>query len=235
MNEKRPMIIGANRERSWSMNAASVTMMQTTMDIPVSKRFFPGLLPIIGDEAYEQVIARYRELYSNQGLPADPRLRWHLVEGILPGLALYQILKESGESQDDALGRIDRAFDQLFAGDVRQMKRIGRLPFALRFFRVFLKSFMRRYPPEGWTIEWRQNSRDGIRFDMTTCFYHATLSNLGAPELTAAFCRVDDLIYGTMSRYVSWQRTTTIASGSACCDFCFASTRQSRQGTEWSS
>ena len=104
------------------------------------------------------------------------------------------------------------------------MRRIGRLPFALLFFRVFLKSFMRKYPPEGWTIEWKQNSRDGIRFDMTTCFYHATLSTLGAPELTAAFCRVDDLIYSTMSRYVSWQRTTTIASGNARCDFCFAST-----------
>ncbi len=62
---------------------------------------------------------------------------------------------------------------------------------------------------------------------MTTCFYHATLANLGAPELTGAFCRVDDLIYSTMSRYVSWQRTKTIASGNGYCDFCFVSTRQS--------
>ena len=209
------------------MNAASVTMTHTTMDLPVSKRFFPGLLLIIGDETYARVIARYRELYSSQDLPANPQLRWHLVEGILPGLALYQVLRESGQSQDDALGRIDRAFDQLFAGDVRQMKRIGRLPFALLFFRVLLKTFMRKYPAEGWTIDWKQNSRDGIRFDMTTCFYHATLSSLGAPELTAAFCRVDDLIYSTMSRYVSWQRSTTIASGSASCDFCFATTKGS--------
>ena len=206
------------------MNAASVTMTRTTMDVPVSRRFFPGLLPIIGDEAYERVLARYRELYSNQGLPANPQLRWHLVEGILPGLALYQVLRESGASQDTALGSVDRAFDQLFAGDVKHMRRIGRLPFALLFFRVFLKSFLRKYPPEGWTIEWKESSRDGIRFDMTTCFYHATLSTLGARELTAAFCGVDDLIYSTMSRYVSWQRTTTIASGSAYCDFCFAST-----------
>ena len=112
------------------------------------------------------------------------------------------------------------------------MRRIGRLPFALLFLRVFLKSFMRKYPPAGWAIEWKQNSRDGIRFDMTTCLYHATLSTLGAPELTAAFCRVDDLMYSSMSRSVSWQRTTTIASGHSRCDFCFASTRQSRRGTE---
>ena len=214
------------------MNAASVTKPHTTTDLPLSKRFFPGLLPIIGDETYARVIARYRELYSNQGLPANHRLTWHLVEGILPGLALYQVLRDSGETQDDALARIDRVFERLFADDVGQLKRIGRFPFALLFFRVFLKSFMRNYPPEGWTIEWKQNSRDGIRFDMTTCFYHTTLSNLGAPELTAAFCRVDDLIYGSMSRYVSWQRSMTIAGGGALCDFCFASTRQSRQALE---
>ena len=208
------------------MSAAIVKTTETARNVPVSKRFFPGLLPIPGDDTYERVITRYRELYSNHELPANPQLRWHLVQGILPGLALYQVLRESGESQDNATGTVDRTFDQLFAGDVKQMRRIGRLPFALLFFRVFLKSFMRKYPPAGWAIEWK-NSRDGIRFDMTTCFYHATLSALGAPELTAAFCRVDDLMYSSMSRYVSWQRTTTIASGDARCDFCFASTRGS--------
>jgi hypothetical protein len=214
------------------MNTATANTTSATTDVPFSKRFFPGLLPIIGDEAYERVVARYHELYSNQERPANPQLRWHLVEGILPGLALYQVLRASGESQDGALQKVNQAFDQLFADDVKQMKTIGRLPFALLFFRAFLKLFMRKYPPDGWTIEWKENSRDGIRFDMTSCFYHATLSTLGAPELTAAFCRVDDLIYSTMSRYVSWQRTTTIASGNPRCDFCFASTRQSRQGME---
>jgi hypothetical protein len=209
------------------MSAAIVKTTDTARNVPVPKRFFPGLLPILGDDTYERVITRYRELYSNHELPANPQLRWHLVEGILPGLALYQVLRESGESQDNATGTVDRTFDQLFAGDVKQMRRIGRLPFALLFFRVFLKSFMRKYPPAGWAIEWKENSRDRIRFDMTTCFYHATLSALGAPELAAAFCRVDDLMYSSMSRYVSWQRTTTIASGDARCDFCFASTRGS--------
>lgn len=209
------------------MDAATAKTTHTAMNVPSSRRFFPGLLPILGDETYERVTARYRELCSHQEWPTNPQLRWHLVEGILPGLALYQVLRESGQSRDVALGKIDQTFDQLFSDDVKQMKRIGSLPFALLFFRLFLRSFMRRYPPEGWKIEWRQNSRDGIRFDMTSCFYQMTLSELGAPELTAAFCRVDDLIYSTMSRYVSWQRTMTIASGSAYCDFCFASTRGS--------
>ena len=150
------------------------------------------------------------------------------MKGFFRALPSTRSLRESGQSQDDALGRIDRAFDQLFAGDVKQMKRIGRLRFALLFFRVLLKTFMRKYPAEGWTIDGKERpprTENPVRHD--DVLDHATLSSLEAPELTAAFCRVDDLIYSTMSRYVSWQRTTTIASGSASCDFCFASTKGS--------
>ena len=102
------------------------------------------------------------------------------------------------------------------------MKRIGKLPFVYLFLRIFVKYFMRQYPPEGWKIEWKQNDKNAICFDIKSCFYFDTLSKYGAPELTASFCRVDDLIYKDMSPYLSWQRTKTIAGGSTYCDFCFA-------------
>jgi hypothetical protein len=210
------------------MCAASVTSVAKTSGIPLAKRFFPGSRQVLSIETCKRVLTIYRELYARQPLPANAQLRWHLVEGVLPGLALYRVIRESGEPQDEALRRVDEVFARLFAGDAEQMRLIGRLPFALLLLRVFLKPLMRRYPAEGWTIEWRQNSSDGIRFDMTACYYHRTLSDLGAPELTAAFCRVDDLMYSTMARHVSWQRSMTIAGGDPICDFCFASTRPSR-------
>jgi hypothetical protein len=72
-------------------------------EIPISKHFFPGLLPLIGDESYKQVVARYRELFSNHERPNNHALQRHLIEGILPGLAYYQILREGGKSQENAL------------------------------------------------------------------------------------------------------------------------------------
>ena len=68
---------------------------------------------------------------------------------------------------------------------------------------------------------------DAIRFRMNTCFYYKTLAAYGAPELTASFCRVDDLIYGGMSAQVLWQRTQTIGRGAEYCDFCFANAKKS--------
>jgi hypothetical protein len=86
--------------------------------ISMSKRFFSGLLPIIGDEKYQQVRVRYRELYKKHEMPKNRALRWHLIEGILPGLAFYQVLRENGESQESALKIIDQTFERLFSDNL---------------------------------------------------------------------------------------------------------------------
>ena len=190
--------------------------------IPLSTRFFPPLASIIGKDRYGRVLARYRDLYACHDLPQNPYLQWHLTEGILPGLAFYQVLREGGESRESALAIIDHAFGQLFSDNVKKMKQLGRLPFIYPLLRLFIKPAMRPYPPEGWKIEWIQNDKNAIRFNMKSCFYHDILSTYGAPELTASFCRVDDLTYENLSPALSWQRTMTIARGDAYCDFCFA-------------
>jgi hypothetical protein len=191
-------------------------------EIPLSKRFFPALLPLVGDENYRQVLARYRELYSHHELPKNPALQWHLTEGILPGLALYQVLRESGKSQESALALIDQTFEKLFSDKRAKMKKWGNLRLIYTLLRLLIKPAMRQYPPEGWKIDWVQNDNKAIRFNMKSCFYYDTLSQYGAPELTASFCQVDDLTYGNMSPHIKWQRSKTIGRGQTCCDFCFS-------------
>ena len=204
-------------------------MSQKIKEIPMPKRFFPGLLPIIGDEKYKQVVARYQDLFEKHELPKHPTLQWHLIEGILPGLAFYQVLRENGESQESALAMIDQAFEMLFSDNIAKMKTLGRLSFVYPFLRKFIKPAMRRYPPEGWRIDWLQNDRNAIRFNMKSCFYFDTLSKYGAPELTASFCRVDDLTYSDMSPYIKWQRLKTIGRGEAYCDFGFLPVKDMRK------
>ena len=196
-------------------------MSQKIKEIPMSKRFFPDLLPIVGNEKYKQVVARYQNLFEKYELPKHPALQWHWIEGILPGLAFYKVLRENGESQESALAVIDQAFDVLFSDNFAKMKKLGRLRFIYPFLRKFIKPAMRRYPPEGWKIDWLQNDRNAIRFDMKSCFYFDTFSKYGAPELTASFCRVDDLTYDNMSPHIKWQRLKTIGRGETYCDFYF--------------
>ncbi len=190
--------------------------------IPMSKRFFPALLPIIGDGKYEQIYKRYCDLYSNHNFPENSILKWHLIEGILPGLAIYQILRESGESQGSALVIVDQSFEKLFSDQQIMMRKLGNLPFIYPILRLYIKPAMLRYPPAGWTLEWIQNDNNAIRFNMTSCFYYDTLTKYSVPELTASFCKVDDFIYDKMSPEIKWERSLTIGKGDTHCDFCFA-------------
>jgi len=200
--------------------------MNSNNQIPLSKHFFPGILPLVGQKQYERILNRYNALYSKHTMPENPVLKHHLVQGILPGLAYYQILREDGKSQDAAIEKIDQTFEAMYAGYAKRMQRLGRLPFFYPILRAYIRTAMKEYPADGWEMEWQQVDGDAIRFNMNTCFYYNTLAAYGAPELTASFCRVDDLIYGKMSSQVLWQRTQTIARGAEYCDFCFANAKR---------
>ena len=197
-------------------------------EIPMSKRFFPVLILSIGYKKYEQVKSRYRELFTHYDFPNNSILQRHLIDGILPGLALYQIFRESGESQVDAIAAIDRTFEKLFSDKRTSMKKFGGIPFFYGILRLYIKPAMLQYPADGWKIDWLQNDRNAIRFNMTCCFYFDTLSRYGAPELTLSFCKVDDFIFGEMSPQVSWQRLKTIGKGDHICDFCFVHQKKGR-------
>jgi len=154
--------------------------------------------------------------------PDNRFLQWHLREQILPGLAIYQVLRAEGQAQEAALAALDRLMEFAVLPARRRMAWLGGFPWVYPLLRLAIRPAMRQYPPDGWQTEWLENSPKAIRFNMRSCFYFDTLSRYGAPELTASYCRGDDLIYDGMSPHIEWKRTQTIGRGAKYCDFCFA-------------
>ena len=170
-----------------------------------------------------RVQARYDDLYAHRLRFAQPALRQHYEEGILPSLALYQTLRETGEEQEAALAEMDRIIAAQLeqSGRRRLVQILGRMPdpfAALRFLNRWALKY--RYPPEGWRFEWVEDSDQCIAYDARECFYWNVLTACGAPELTAHLCAIDDLLYGDL-RGISWERTKTLGRGDDRCDFRF--------------
>jgi hypothetical protein len=193
------------------------------------KTFKQALPQLFEPEVIEQIEQRFSELLAASPKPANRQLQWHLFEYILPGLAVYQALRAEGQDQEIALANVDKLFELIAAPFRRPMERLGRFPLIYPLLRLYIRTAMRQYPAEGWQTEWVENSADAIRFNMRSCFYFETLSRYGAAELTASFCRNDDLVYDKMSPYLEWQRTQTIGRGATHCDFCFARARKDNQ------
>lgn len=178
-----------------------------------------------GVEKAEQLAAAVRRqhasLIAETPMPANQALRWHLEERILPGLALYRVLlKEHAGDQQAALADVDEAFRARVLAKSRLLfAPMKVLPAPYQLFKLVFPQMMKRFPAEGWDITYIENTQDKIAFDITRCLYLTTLTAYGAPELTASFCKSDDVMAECFPPAIRFVRRHTLGRGDAMCDF----------------
>ena len=166
----------------------------------------------------------YDALYAGRPRFRQRALRAHLAGFLLPGLALYRALCDEGAGPQAALDEVDR----LFAASLQRpavraaVGLLERLPDPFAVLRTGNRLAMRWvFPSAGWSTEWLEDGEQAVAYNIHACFYNRMLSAYGAPELAASFCRLDDLLYGSLPG-IAWQRTQTIGRGDRCCDFRFS-------------
>lgn len=178
-----------------------------------------------GDEKAKQVVAAVRQriakLRTTASVPQNPALRWHLMENILPGLALYQeLLAENGGNQSAALADMDVALRaQTLAKNRFLLAPLAILPAPFKIFKLGFAQMMKKFPAEGWDLTYIENSDERVAFNMSRCFYLNTLAAYGAPELTAAFCKSDEVMAELFPPSIRFSRVHTLGRGDAVCDF----------------
>jgi hypothetical protein len=162
---------------------------------------------------------RYKALYDERPHFTHPALRWHLEQKILPCLALYQVLSKENSDQDTVLAEVGSLLEIGLRGFPRfvNVYRYFPLPFALM--RQMFRASLLIYPRQGWDIEQVENSKTSFAFNVHRCFYLDVFTAYGAPELTALYCRLDDLLFAAWSPSIRWDRLKALGRGDDCCDF----------------
>ncbi len=166
-----------------------------------------------------QTKARYKALYDGRPYFTHPALRWHLEQKILPGLALYQVLSEQESNHEAVLAEVGSLLEIGLRAYSRFVNLYTYLPLPFTVMRQMFKASLLAFPRQGWDIEQVENSRTSFAFNIHRCFYLDVFTAYGAPELTALYCRLDDLLYAHWSPSISWERTKTLGRGDDCCDF----------------
>ncbi len=166
----------------------------------------------------------YNDLKSRRPLFDNLVFNLHIIGGILPGLALYQVLREDGMSQDQAITEIDRLFEIWFDHAPPLNMRLNQLmaytPENFNVFRKLVRFTMDKFfPSPGWEYEVVTEDENTFAFNIHNCFYLKVLQYYNAPELTPVFCRLDDYLMGAMPSSIQWGRTKTIGLGAECCNF----------------
>jgi hypothetical protein len=194
--------------------------------MPWQKAFYSVLCTRFGEDDAVSILFEQRNcfaaLYADRRIHRNRSLRVHLEEHILPGLALYKVLRQRGIGQYEALSITQVAMEEMTVSSRARMRWLGKLPFVFDVLRMMIRKVMQdNYPAAGWETEWVEVSSGLVAFNIHRCFYHQTLTEYGAPELTATFCALDDFIYKDVWPGVRWARTTTLGRGHALCNFRF--------------
>ena len=166
----------------------------------------------------ERIQQRYAALQRQKPQASNSSQRKRLNHLILPGLALYQALRETNLSQGESLAETERLFKAtLFINERRFTAWLNRLPDPFPIVRLMLRQVERDAHAEA-GHEIIEDSPRCFAFNAHRCFLLEVLRFYQTPELAPLYCKTDDWVAEAMPK-VRWLRTKTLGRGDAVCDF----------------
>jgi len=175
-----------------------------------------------GRRIYAQTSARYENLCNSADYKNNDEIRYHLTKNLLPTLAYYQALQEHGFSKKEALSYVRK--ETVRAAEIKKAEQAKtvKVPCAYLMYRLLVKSVMnKKFPSEGWDIQWVRCDGKEIHFDMTRCIYKDICDEMDCPELCAVFCENDDIAFSGLMPKIRFERQGTLGKGADLCDFHF--------------
>ena len=169
----------------------------------------------------ERIQAHYNNLWARRPHFTHPVLNWHVRASILPGLALYRVLREEHATQTAALAEAETLIAVILTKQALPFPLLKRLPDPFAVFRFTCRSVLRlAFPIPGWNTTFVEDTPDCLGFEVREqCIYQQILTDCGAPELTAVFCQMDDLVYSQLAPEIVFTHEKTLGRGDECCSF----------------
>ncbi len=164
--------------------------------------------------------ARFAEL-CKENADEPKAMHSHTHVKIYPCIAVLDAQVKQGISRDEALNFNFKFIEWRSHRGAKIVAKLMKIPGAYKkvpvmFGNMTKKKFGIR---QNFAATFHEISSQEMRFDMTKCPYAELCSKYGYPEITKAFCRGDDIVYGNMHPKLIWGRTKTIGDGDDCCDF----------------
>lgn len=72
----------------------------------------------------------------------------------------------------------------------------------------------------GWEVKFPKSPADTFAMTTHKCIYQQIFSKYGMPEMTAVFCKVDDILYNDLPR-AEFLYTEQIGTGGKICDYSY--------------
>ena len=170
-----------------------------------------------GSELFSQQESRLDAIIAGTADKTKNQMKT-LTQTILPRIALYKVLLDSGCAQEDVEALMRRyMLDVVAAQKHRSTARMERVP---GFYAIYSRIFLRIMRTTDLQVSTQRCGKDYYDITITKCLWHTACVENECPELCRLFCDVDDVTYGGLQK-IGFSRTKTLGYGGDCCDFHF--------------
>ena len=158
-----------------------------------------------------------RALISGERGKSEKQMKT-LAQTILPSIALYQALWESGFSKEEASSHVQAyMLDYVAAEKHASTAKMEAVP---SFYALYSRIFLRVMRASDLWVSTQTRGRGFFDVTITSCLWHTACAEHGCPELCRLFCEADNVTYGGLKK-IDFSRTKTLGCGGDCCDFHF--------------
>ena len=139
---------------------------------------------------------------------------------LLTSLAIVQVLESKGMPRKEAEQYTADAMYKFIEPQIKSMKKLASNGWFVRFLKLTMPMKFRNTLGYGWDVEFPKCGRDEFSMITHKCIFHQIFEKYGMPELTAIFCKVDDILYSDLPR-ADFLYSQQIGNGGTMCDYKF--------------
>ena len=137
---------------------------------------------------------------------------------LLTSLAIVQVLESKGMPRKEAEQYTADAMYKFIEPQIKSMKKLASNGWFVRFLKLTMPMKFRNTLGYGWDVEFPKCGRDEFSMITHKCIFHQIFEKYGMPEMTAIFCKVDDILYSDLPR-ADFLYSQQIGNGGTMCDY----------------
>lgn len=150
---------------------------------------------------------------------ADSKNYGHLCN-LITSLAMVMMLEENGRTHKQAVDEVAETMYTFVQPKIASMQKLGSKPWFVGFLKFSMPIKFRHTLGYGWDVDFPECPSDTFAMTTHKCIYQQIFSKYGMPEMTAVFCKVDDILYSDLPR-TDFLYTEQIGTGGTMCDYVF--------------
>lgn len=188
-------------------------------DRMIRKSRFIAFFETWNENEKEQLITQLNRLIKDNQEYADSNNYGHLCN-LLTSIAMIMVLEQNGKTREEAEKEVSEAMYEYIKPQIVSMKRLASHGWFVRFLKITMPLKFKKTLGYGWNVEFPKCPSDTFTMITHKCIYQQLFAKYGMPEMTARFCKVDDILYSDLPR-AEFIYTQQIGNGGNMCDYSY--------------